>query len=130
MSEMQTLFPGKELTLSTGEKITIKPFTFGQLPKALKLSQKIGQALANAYNEGKLTDSKVAVTSALEVLADGGEDIIELVGLATGKKREWFDTVPGEDTIDILNAFVEVNKDFFIQKIMPKVMGMLKETQA
>ena len=130
MSEIQTLFPGKEVTISTGETITIKPFTFGQLPEALKLSQKIGQALASAYNEGKLTDAKVAVTSALEVLADGGEDIIKLVMLATGKKRDWFDTVPGEDTIDILNAFVEVNKDFFIQKIMPKVMGMIQNNQA
>lgn len=127
MSEIQTLFPGKEVTISTGETITIKPFTFGQLPKALKLSQKIGQSLASAYNDGKLTDSKQAITSAIECLADGGEEIIELVMLATGKPRTWFDTVPGEDTIDILNAFVEVNKDFFTQKIIPKVMGMINK---
>lgn len=130
MSEIQTLFPGKEVTLSTGETITIKPFTFGQLPKALKLSQKIGQALADSYNAGKLSDAKVAVSAAIEVLAEGGEEIIELVGLATGKPRAWFDTVPGEDTLDILNAFIEVNKDFFTQKVLPKVMGLMKEPQA
>lgn len=127
MTDIETLFPGKEITLSTGETITIKPFTFGQLPKALKLSQKVAQLLANSYNEGKLTDSKVAVANVIEILGESGEDIILLIGMSANKDRAWFDTVPGEDTIDILNAFIEINMDFFTQKVMPKVSSLIQK---
>ena len=55
-NEMNTLFPGKEIQLNTGETIILKPFTFGQLPKAIKIGQKIGGLLANMYQQGKFED--------------------------------------------------------------------------
>lgn len=125
--EIKILFPGKELNLSTGEQLIIKPFTFGQLPKALSLASKISFILAEMYNEGKFEDKKKISQNLMQVLSQGGEDLIQLIALGVDKPREWFDGLPGDDGINVMVAFLEVNIDFFTQRMMPQLLAQVEK---
>lgn len=129
MSELNTLFPGKEINLSSGEVITIKPFTFGQLPKAIKLGQKIGGLLADLYKQGKFQDSSNSAANLMLILSEGGEDLLSLIGLGINKPREWFDELQGDDGLNLTIAFLEVNIDFFTKKMMPQLLEAMQKVK-
>lgn len=127
--EIQTLFPGKEVTLTSGEVITIKPFTFGQLPKALKIGQKLGTLLADLYKQGKFEDRANVSSNLMVIIGEGGEDLIELIGLGINKPRAWFDNLQGDDGITLTIAFLEVNIDFFTKKMMPQLSAAIQNAK-
>lgn len=128
-NEMNTLFPGKEIQLNTGETIIIKPFTFGQLPKAIKIGQKIGGLLANMYQQGKFEDQSQTSANLMLILSEGGEDLINLMSLGINKPRDWFDQLQGDDGLNLTIAFLEVNIDFFTKKMMPQILEAMKKVQ-
>lgn len=127
--EIQTLFPGKEVILSDGEIINMKPFTFGQLPKAMKIGQKLGMLLADLYKQGKFEDQSNVSANLMVIIGEGGEDLIELMGLGIGKPRAWFDNLQGDDGITLTIAFLEVNIDFFTKKMMPQLSAAIKNAK-
>ena len=128
-NELATLFPGKEINLATGETITIKPFTFGQLPKAIKIGQKIGGLLAEMYKQGKFEDQSKTSANLMFILSEGGEDLINLIGLGINKPRDWFDNLQGDDGINLTIAFLEVNIDFFTKKMMPQILEAMQKVK-
>ena len=127
--ELKTLFPGKEVILNSGEKVIIKPFTFGQLPKAMKILQKISGVFTHLVNEGAMQDNKKIAGLLLMVITEGGEDLIELISLGIGKDRAWFDTLESDDGVKITLAFLEENMDFFIKKMMPQLLETMQNFQ-
>ena len=130
MSELNTLFPGKEIKLSTGEVIKVQPFKFGQMPLALKLTSKLGNILADMYKSGELSNRDKTVGNIVYLLAEGGEDLINLVGLCIGKDRVWFDNIESDDGLNIIIAFLEVNVDFFTKKMMPQLLSAVEKLRA
>ena len=127
MSDITTLFPGKEITLKTNEVIKVEPFKFGQIPLALKLTNKIGNLLAEMYKSGELTNKDKTVANIVYILSEGGEELIHLVGLGIGKNRGWFDTLESDDGIKLVIAFLEVNVDFFTQRMMPQLLEAMQK---
>lgn len=130
-NEMDILFPeGKILTIG-GEEITIKPLTFGQIPKASKMVAPIIKAMAKSELAG---DSVIDMAGNwVDVLAIGGDDLLNLIGWAIGKDRAWFDTLQMDDGVELVKSVIEVNADFFTKKVMDRLnLGALgsKETGA
>ena len=118
MSDLNTIFPGTEVTLSTGESFTLKPFKFGQLPKVLHLSKGIFGHISSMFSAGADLNDATLIS---EVLAHGGENFIQLLCLATGKPRDWFDELESVDGVQLSTAFLEVNVSFFVQKLLPEL---------
>jgi len=130
-NEMEILFPeGKTLTIG-GEEITIKPLTFGQIPKASKMVAPIIKAMAKSELAG---DSVIDMAGNwVDILAIGGDDLLNLIGWAIGKDRAWFDTLQMDDGVELVKSVIEVNADFFTKKVMDRLnLGALesKETGA
>jgi len=128
---LDILFPeGKQVTIS-GEMVTVKPFTFGQFPKAAKLLQPVVAlfsergVLAVGADGLQVSDSWPVVI--VSVLADGGESVIDLCAFVSGKPREFFDTVSLDEGAELAKAVFEVNADFFKARILPK-LGVAMDT--
>lgn len=105
MSEdAKVLFPGKEVTLSSGEVVVVKPFTFVEImTSAAKLARSFAGSLKTA--------------SVLDIVADGGEDVLRLVQLAVKRPDKfWKDLLP-DDGLALTAAVLEVNRDFFTQRL-------------
>src|SRR5689334_843130 len=130
-TDLEILFPGREVTCK-GETIKVVPLFFGQYPTAAKLARPLAMAL---FQSGLLTvkDEVVSISPELVtalpvVLDEGGEAFMAFFAFAIGKPRKWFDTLPGDEGIDLAMAILEENRDFFVRRLLPKLKaaGLLK----
>jgi hypothetical protein len=132
MSDIDTLFPGREGTFK-GETITVKPFTFGQFPRAIRLLRPITDAVKDAGIAGmSAAGFSLAADWPLrlpQVMDEAGESVIEFVAFAVGKPRVWFDDLAGDEGIALTKLVFEVNGDFFVQRIAPK-LGLAVQGEA
>jgi hypothetical protein len=110
--ELTQLLAGAEEVTVKSEIISVMPFKFGQLPAILR---HIG-ALAR-FAEGDNFNIVRAIT-------EGAEDVLACLAVATGKPREWFDTIEIDDGINLLKAVVNVNEEFFKKKLLPLVPSL------
>lgn len=121
MSDLKILFPAKEITLSSGEVIAVKPLTFGQLPKAVELTNKLGATLA-ALDPNSFNDKQNLAQAMFQLLSLSAEDFVVLLAFVLKKPREWFDELPTQDGVQLSIAFLEVNIGFFTQHVRPVLM--------
>ena len=127
-NEMEILFPEGKILDINGEEITIKPLTFGQIPKASKMAAPIIKAMAKSEMAG---DSVMDLAGNwVDILAIGGEDLLNLIGWAIGKDRAWFDTLQMDDGVELVKSVIEVNADFFTKKVMDRLnLGALESKE-
>lgn len=92
------------------EPIVIKPFTFGQLPRVAKALAAIASRVP--ADEG---------FSIPKLIAEGGEEILEVVAVAAGKSRDWLDEIDPADGFELVGAVVAANAEQFEKKILPAV---------
>jgi hypothetical protein len=120
VNEVSLLFPqGKEIEIK-GEKLVIKPFGFGKFPKVVKLMKDF-----TPPKDG----TSVTMGNIAEMLADNSEAVMELSVLATGKPREWFDSVAMDEGVVLLKTIVEVNADFFVKRLQPRTLEAINQLQ-
>ena len=113
---MDTLFPEEEVELG-GEKFNISPFTFGQIPKVVKRLKNVAGVLDQ--------EDFGSITSMMELLIQGGDDIIELVALVLKKDKEWVEELNQEDAIKAISIIITSNHDFFVKRILPIVTATM-----
>lgn len=101
----------------TPDRFIIRPFTVGQLPRVLKAIRALIEA-GGVDTEGNL--------NVFDALTNGAEHAVELMAVATGKDRSYFDNLDVDAGIDLMTAIIEVNKDFFTQRVQPKLAERLK----
>lgn len=125
------LFPGREVKLSTGETVFVRPITFAQLAKAGMHLEKI---IAPAMTAGVLTDNgDVDLSNLLGLVTAGGGHVNELILMcvrdADGEPvtRAWLEAVSIEDGIELARALIEVN---WREDIGKKLMSLDQTIQA
>ncbi len=131
MTDLETLFPGREISAG-GEKLTLQPFTFGQLPKAAKLLQPISTSMSDTgvfsvnniggeVQFGLAPDWPVRI---VDLLASGGDGLLDFIAFAANKPREWVDKLGADDGVALTKALMEVNADFFVRRVLP-MLGLV-----
>ena len=115
--EMKVLFPeSSEVSLKSGEVITIKPLTFGQTLKAIEIGKNLGTLIIAASEAENPRDEVIGI------MAHGGQDLIALLAFALKKDIDWFDQLPADEGVTLTAEFLGVNFDFFTKKVMPEIM--------
>lgn len=113
-NQLEILFPtGKEITIRELVYI-IKPFKLGQIPKVLKSINPIINLFGQLVGQER---NKLEVITG--ILTNGGENILELIGLATNQPMEWVNDLELDEGIELLTGILEVNSDFFIKRVLP-----------
>lgn len=121
--ELKTLFPGEQIVIE-GETITVKPFTFGQLPKVLGLFQKLEEEFVKLQGQGKnLTTSAV-----VGLLAAGGSDIMEVMAGSSGLSVQTVSNLSMDDGVNLLATVIKANQSFFVER-MPAALKKMQEKQ-
>jgi hypothetical protein len=121
---LSVLFPGEEVKAG-GETLTIKPFMFGQFPRAMKLLRPITDAVRSAgiagFDGQQFFFAQDWPMRLPQLMDEVGEPLLEFVGFAAGKPREWFDTIQADEGIALARAAFQVNASFFVQRIAPSL---------
>jgi len=121
--DLKALFPGRDLTLSTGEVLALQPLYFGQFPAAIRLMRPVTEAVQASgiagFSGAGLVLAPDWAMRLPQLMDEAGEALIAFVAFATGKPRPWFDTLGADDGIALTKAVFETNADFFIKRIAP-----------
>jgi hypothetical protein len=118
--ELAILFESTKSFDVNGEQITIRPFSFGELPIVISLLKGVGSQFAYYQSKGTLN----TVEGMMDVIAAGGENLIQALALNTGKDRQFFNKISPEDGVRIMQDFLMMNIGFFTQRVLPVIKGM------
>lgn len=117
VDELEVLFETRETFNINGEEISIRPFGFGELPIVIGLLKGVGSYFALHRANGTLN----TVEGMFDVIAAGGENLIQALALNVRKPRNWFDTVSPDDGVRLMEAFLLMNIGFFTTKVLPAI---------
>lgn len=125
MSDLDIIFPnGMELELG-GQKITVKKFKFGQLPKVMKAIKTIAEPVITTIAQGGQPD----LAAFMEIGADVSGDLMQLMADSIGKPLSFIEDLDPDEGIKLIGAFLEVNADFFIKRVLPEMKDMMNKKQ-
>lgn len=117
VDELEVLFESRETFNINGEDISIRPFAFGELPIVISLLKGVGSYFAMHQAAGTLN----TVDGMFDVIAAGGENLIQALALNVKKPRSWFDTVAPDDGVRLMEAFLLMNIGFFTNRVLPAI---------
>lgn len=121
--QIETLFPtGKTITISNKE-FHIIPFKFGQLPKVIKALNKAQLTVESL----KIDNTKIDQAVMLTVLSECGTDLIVLLADILNEDKSFIEELEMDEAIILLQAFFEVNADFFTKRVVPLLQKALNK---
>lgn len=121
-NQLTDLYPeGKTITVA-GEQITIVPFKVGQLSKVFAAFSPIIQTITS-------NKDVPPVQLAINLMEANGEHFIKILAISCDKPIKWAEQLNVDDAVVLFSAVLEVNKDFFIRKVLPTINGMLEKMQ-
>lgn len=106
--------PGEFIIAGTSYKI--RPLTIGQIPPFTRALRPMMGALVGVI-QGK--DAAAMGVGMLDLVADHGEQIIELVSIATGLPASTVSAADAAELLPAVQAVIAVNKDFLIGRLIP-----------
>ena len=131
MDDITKIFPAlpRELsiTLTDGstDTVQVREFTIGQLPRVLALGKSVYGHIQSLSSTPDNMGELIA-----DLLAVGGDDLFEIIGLSINRKRAWFDSVPMDAAVDLFQLFLEANMTFFVQRVLPKFKTGMEQVRA
>lgn len=121
LKELQELQPQSSFIIVKGESFEIKPFKFKHMFAVLNhISNMIDEV--NPYED--------QTKQLFKLLGKHPDDVMGILGLALGGKPvSFFDDVDTEQGIDLAILVWKINKDFFAQKVQPKMkeLGLFQD---
>ncbi len=125
--ELEVLFPqGEVVTIRGNEQFHVKPLVADQFLEVAKRAKKIAEILFKD-KDGKSPDDYASTL--MNLILEGGDDFYQLVSFGVGMPREEFGKLSMTDMAKIVNAFIKVNEDFFVQWVMPIITSLFKPSQ-
>lgn len=103
------VLPPVPVEIRVGDQtIALTPLVLGELPAFARAIQPFTTELA-------------AEPDWLRLLGSHGEAMIEAMAIASRQPREWIAGLALDEAISLAQALFEVNADFFIRRVVPKV---------
>ena len=125
-SELQTIVPEPILVSIRGETLEIKQIRVGQISKAMRIAHPFYERLKEAKDAAKKSKSEEAYGfDVYSLVMENTDAILDMVSLLCSKDREWVDNIGLDELVSLFSAIVEVNLDFFTQRVLPLLSGLV-----
>jgi len=133
--DTDVLFPGEDVPVklrgqAAPETVRVEPFYSTQLKPAAKKIRPLANSLFSVVAvEGKSITLKYSDDFGdrlFDLIENGADALIDLVSFAIGKPVDWFDNVSPDGLVDLAQAIVRQNEDFFkrlLGKLVPAMAG-------
>lgn len=110
MNELETLIPQPVDVKIGGEQIKILPIKVGKLPAFIRAVA----PFFDVFKQGENVDF-------LALLGQHGESVLDACAIGSGLTRTQIDDLDPAQLVQIAQAIVEVNMDFFIHWLLPSI---------
>lgn len=127
--DLQTIVPEPILVSVNGEPLEIKQIRVGQISKAMRIAHPFYIKLKEAKDAAKKSGSEEDYGFDIYALVMENTDaILDMVALLVSKDRAWVEDLSIENLVALFSAIVEVNLDFFTQRVLPLLSGLVAGT--
>ena len=110
--DLKVLAPQETVSTKLGG-VVVKPFKFTQFPRVIEI--------LSGFSSSINIDNLEAGDIVNLLMRNQGEDLFELLCMASGKDKEWLDELEADEGIELLMKVVEQNMDFFNKKLIPSI---------
>ncbi len=124
MNDLSVLIPEPVVVLIKGESIVIKQMKVKQLPKIMRVVAPYYESLKLSKEEAIKNKGSLDL---LGIVMTYIEPVSDTVAVLVDKDREWVDELDIDEMVRLLEVVIEVNVDFFIQKVLPSLSRLVKE---
>lgn len=119
-SDLTAVVPEFRAFIIGGKEIPIRQINVGMLPAVLRAVQPLAGLLTKR--------EQVDIKNLFLLYAD---ECLTLIAALSGQPRTWVDSLEIDQAIELFATLLEVNLDFFTQKVLPQLTGaMQKLTQS
>ena len=115
LAALERMIPAVRHMQIGGQQIEIRPFKIGALPAVLRTVAPIMHLLTQS--------DKLDMATLFLMHAD---DCLELMAVLANQPRAWVNELESDQALALFTALLEVNIDFFIQNILPKVSSSVR----
>jgi hypothetical protein len=112
MTDLEKLISQDTLVHVAGELLAISPLKVGQLPAFLRVISPVMEQFSQPE------------INWLALFGERGDDLLNAIGIAVKKPREWVDDLAADDALLLAAKVMEVNADFFTRTVIPKLDGL------
>lgn len=113
VTDLETMIPAPRTVTVGSEQVTIPPLKVKQLTQVLKLSKPLVPSLS-AMGKGN--------ADIVALVVDFPDQVVAIVAVLLNRDVAWVEELEVDSLVDLATAVVEVNLDFFIQKVLPSVL--------
>lgn len=110
--DLKILAPQEVVSTKSGD-VVVKPFKFTQFPRVIEI--------LSGFSSAVTLDNLEAGDIVNLLMRNQGEDLFELMCMASGQNKEWLDQLEADEGIELLMKVVEQNMDFFNKKLIPTI---------
>ena len=107
-SDLDVLAPPPQELMLAGTQLTITPLVVGELPAMLQTVAPFARELTGKPDW-------------LALLGEHEEGVLAALALGSRQPREWVNALPLDEALSLAAAVFEVNADFFVQRLAPKI---------
>jgi hypothetical protein len=112
--DLETIFPQGQILDIGGQRIEIRPLVLGELPAMMRAIRPFASELS-------------AEPDWLALLAEHGEALLRALAIASHRSDDWVAALELDDAITLGAAVFEVNADFFVRRVAPKVGDLAQQ---
>lgn len=105
--ELKKLVADPVAVAVAGDTLALVPVRLGQIPALLRAVAPIA--------------SEVSAGDVAAALVRNPDALLDVMAVLTGKPRAWLDALALDEAVDLASAALEVNADFFVRAVMPKL---------
>ncbi|MGA1256115.1 MAG: DUF6631 family protein [Candidatus Nanopelagicaceae bacterium] len=110
--DLKVLAPQEIVSTKSGD-VVVKPFKFTQFPRVIEI--------LSGFSSTVNLDNLEAGDIVNLLMKNQGQDLFELMCMASGQSQEWLDQLEADEGIELLMKVVEQNMDFFNKKLIPTI---------
>jgi hypothetical protein len=107
--DLRGILPAERQVEAGGEQLTLRPFAFRHMLKALPRFGALMEYVKAEEVEGELR----LHMDMDQLLAEGGDHLVPLMAMAAGKDAAWVDALDFDEGCRLAAAVMELNADFF-----------------
>lgn len=119
-SDLTKIIPESNIVVAGGKNIEIKTMKVKQLSATIKAIQPFAAAFKAQRDS----------FDAAEIVMSHTDSVVDLVVILTGETKEFVEELGIDELVILFTKLVEVNLDFFIQKVLPLLSGAMGRLSA
>lgn len=108
MDGFKTFPPEPVVVTLSGTALELTPIRLGELPRLLAVVRPLAEEITSDPDW-------------MALLGRHGDAVLDLLAITTRRERAWINDLSLEDAVLLAAAVFEVNADFFVRRIAPKV---------